>query len=42
MSSATGFPPGLKILEIDYERYAQAEAALAWLNCSATVNWRLR
>ena len=32
------FRPGGKILEIDYERYARAEAALAWLNCSATVN----
>ena len=31
------FRPGGKILEIDYERYARAEAALAWLNCSATV-----
>ena len=31
------FPPGGKILEIDYGRYARAEAALAWLNCSATV-----
>lgn len=29
---------GGKILEIDYERYARAEAALAWLNCSVTVN----
>ncbi|MGI8745234.1 MAG: GTP-binding protein [Bryobacteraceae bacterium] len=25
--------PGGKILDIDYERYAKAEAALAWLNC---------
>ena len=31
------FRPGGKILQIDYERYARAEAALAWLNCSATV-----
>jgi hypothetical protein len=31
------FRPGAKILEIDYERYARAEAALAWLNCSAGV-----
>lgn len=31
-------PPGGKILDIDYERYARAEAALAWLNCGATVN----
>lgn len=32
--------PGGKILDIDYERYARAEAALAWLNCSATVKLR--
>ena len=25
--------PGNKLLEIDYERYARAEASLAWLNC---------
>jgi hypothetical protein len=31
------FRPGGKILEIDYERYARAEAELAWLNCSATL-----
>ena len=31
------FFPGGKTLEIDYERYARAEAALAWLNCSFTV-----
>jgi hypothetical protein len=31
------FRPGGKILEIDYQRYARAEASLAWLNCSATV-----
>ena len=30
-------PSGGRILEIDYERYARAEAALAWLNCSVTV-----
>jgi hypothetical protein len=30
-------PSGNKILDIDYERYARAEAALAWLNCAATV-----
>jgi len=29
--------PGAHILEIDYERYARAEASLAWLNCSLTV-----
>jgi hypothetical protein len=31
------FRPGGRILEIDYERYARAEASLAWLNCSARV-----
>lgn len=31
------FPVGAKILDIDYERYARAEAALAWLNCSVRV-----
>jgi hypothetical protein len=31
------FRPGGKILEIDYQRYARAEAALAWLNCAATL-----
>ncbi len=30
-------PCGGTILDIDYERYARAEAALAWLNCSVTV-----
>jgi hypothetical protein len=30
-------PVGGKLLEIDYEQYARAEAALAWLNWSATV-----
>jgi hypothetical protein len=30
-------PSGGRILDIDYERYARAEAALAWLNCSVTV-----
>ena len=28
---------GQKILDIDYQRYAQAEAALAWLNCGIAV-----
>jgi hypothetical protein len=28
---------GGKLLDIDYEKYAQAEAALGWLNWSATV-----
>jgi hypothetical protein len=28
---------GGKLLEIDYTRYAQAEAALSWLNCRAVV-----
>jgi len=30
-------PAGGRILEIDYERYARAEASLAWLNCRAIV-----
>ena len=30
------FRAGTKILEIDYEEYARAEAALAWLNLSFT------
>ena len=30
------FQPGGKILELDYRRYARAEASLAWLNCAAT------
>jgi len=29
-------PAGVKSLDIDYERYARAEAALAWLNLSFT------
>jgi hypothetical protein len=29
------------ILEIDYARYAQAEAALAWLNCRASARPRV-
>jgi len=28
---------GSKILEIDYAHYARAEAALAWLNCNASL-----
>ncbi len=32
-------PAGGKILDIDYERYARAEAALAWLNCSVTIKF---
>lgn len=31
------FSPGSKLLEIDYQRYARAEAALAWLNCRAIL-----
>jgi hypothetical protein len=30
--------PGNKLLEIDYERYARAEASLAWLNCRAMIS----
>src|SRR3954454_8248763 len=29
---------GTRLLDIDYERYARAEAALAWLNCSAIIH----
>jgi hypothetical protein len=29
--------PGAKTLDIDYQRYARAEASLAWLNCSISV-----
>lgn len=32
-----GAPAGGHVLDIDYQRYAEAEAALAWLNCAATV-----
>jgi hypothetical protein len=28
---------GTKLLDIDYERYARAEATFAWMNCAATV-----
>jgi hypothetical protein len=34
---AAGIASGTRILDIDYERYARAEAALAWLNASGTV-----
>jgi hypothetical protein len=30
-------PAGSRILDIDYEHYARAEASLAWLNCRAIV-----
>ena len=30
-------PAGGRILDVDYERYTRAEAALAWLNCRAVV-----
>jgi hypothetical protein len=30
-------PAGARILDIDYERYARAEASLAWLNCRAAL-----
>jgi CobW/HypB/UreG, nucleotide-binding domain len=33
--------PGTKLLELDYERYAQAEAALAWMNCRAVARPRV-
>jgi hypothetical protein len=32
-----GLRAGGHILDIDYQRYARAEASLAWLNCSAEV-----
>jgi hypothetical protein len=32
---------GGKVLDIDYEQYARAEAALAWLNLTATLQSRL-
>lgn len=32
-----GIIGGSRILDIDYERYARAEAALAWLNCAAVI-----
>jgi hypothetical protein len=31
---------GAKLLDVDYERYARAEASLAWLNCRATITLR--
>jgi hypothetical protein len=31
-------PAGAEILDLDYERYARAEAALAWLNCRVTFH----
>ena len=35
---AGSLPVGSKILEIDYAQYARAEAALGWLNWSATLH----
>jgi len=32
---------GAKALDLDYDRYARAEAALAWLNCRVTVRPRV-
>src|SRR3954468_4463404 len=29
---------GTRLLDIDYQHYARAEAVLAWLNCSASLN----
>ena len=34
---AASSPVGAKLLNIDYEQYARAEAALGWLNWSATL-----
>ncbi len=31
---------GRNILEVDYERYAEGEAVLGWLNCSASLTGR--
>jgi len=36
-----GTAVGSKTLDLDYDRYARAEAALAWLNCRATVRPRV-
>ena len=36
----TSLPPGTKRIEVDYARYAEAEAALGWLNARATVRPR--
>ncbi|HEX3685270.1 MAG TPA: GTP-binding protein [Bryobacteraceae bacterium] len=36
---AIQIPAAGKVLEIDYEQYARAEAALAWLNCKARVTF---
>jgi len=36
-----GVVAGGKVISVDYERYAQAEAALGWLNARATVRPRL-
>jgi hypothetical protein len=35
-----GLIPGGRLLEIDYEHYARAEAALSWLNCRAVARMR--
>jgi len=32
--------PGSRLLEVDYQRYAEAEAALGWLNWQATLRLR--
>ena len=34
----SGKSNGNEILDIDYEQYAQAEAALAWLNAETTIH----
>jgi Ni2+-binding GTPase involved in maturation of urease and hydrogenase len=33
-------PAGGRILDLDYEQYARAEAAFAWMNCTAAVELR--
>ncbi len=35
-----GCTPSTRLLDLDYARYAQAEAALAWMNCRAIVRPR--
>jgi hypothetical protein len=37
---AGSIAPGAHILDLDYERYARAEATFAWMNCTATVELR--
>ncbi len=34
----TGVEAGKHIVEIDYDKYAEGEAVLGWLNCSASLS----